>query len=235
VTPAAAKSSSPKTRRSRAEQRAETRGRMLQAALDLIIEQGIRSVRHRAVAQRAGVALGSTTYHFDSIEELIVSAFQHWRERALLVENPFYQQTAALLAEYDGGVVPKRERVRVGAKIHAISVGYMESQLSGKREDRLLELAFHHESVRYPALKALVLAEWQAQHDYLATVHRALGSSQPELDARLTTALFRQIEQWMVIGNGAKPDIDLVSRLLHRHLSLCLGAELPPPGAEAGA
>ncbi|MEM1113348.1 MAG: TetR family transcriptional regulator [Pseudomonadota bacterium] len=227
MTSAPKASSAPKARRSRAEQRAETRGRMLQAALDLIIEEGIRSVRHRAVARRAGVALGSTTYHFDSIEELIVSAFQYWRERALLVENPFYLRTGELLADYNGSVIPQAERALVGAKIHAISVGYMESQLSGKREDRLLELAFHHESVRYPALKELVMEEWQAQHDYLATVHHALGSAQPSVDARLTVALFRQIEQWVVIGDVEKPDMELANRLLHRHLSLCIGAELP--------
>ena len=50
---------------------------MLQAALDIMIEDGIRSVRNRAVAKRAGVSLGSTTYHFESIEDLIISAFQY--------------------------------------------------------------------------------------------------------------------------------------------------------------
>ena len=86
------------TRRSRAEQREDTRNRMLQSALDIIIEEGIRSVRHRAVAQRAEVSLGSTTYHFSSIEELIVNAFQYWRSKALLVDNPFFLQTGKLLS-----------------------------------------------------------------------------------------------------------------------------------------
>ena len=66
-------------------------------------------------------------------------------------------------------------------RIFEISVGYMVSQLSGKREDRLLELAFHHESVRFPALRELVLSEWQAQHEYVASVHRIMGDDQKNL------------------------------------------------------
>ncbi|MCB1710268.1 MAG: TetR family transcriptional regulator, partial [Halioglobus sp.] len=36
-----------------------TRLKILDAALDIMIEDGMRAVRHRAVARRAGVALGS--------------------------------------------------------------------------------------------------------------------------------------------------------------------------------
>ena len=112
-------------------------------------------------------------------------------------------------------------------QIYEISVGYMKDQLSGKRDDRLLELAFHHECVRFPALRKLVLSEWQAQHEYVAAVHRTMGSSNPDEDARTTTALFRQLEQETVIGNDAKPNMQVIRRSLHRHLSLCLGVELP--------
>lgn len=216
-----------KPRRSRAEQREQTRARILQAALDIMIEDGIRSVRNRAVAKRAGVSLGSTTYHFQSIEELILSAFQYWREQALLTENPFFRETAELLTPFDGEVVPPGERPRIARRMLEISIGYLCGQLAGKREDRLLELAFHHESVRYPALHELVMEEWQAQLDYLTWVHRTMGSSDPETDARITTALFRYLEQVTVIGQLPEPDLDLVHDALHRHLSLCLGIEIP--------
>ena len=221
-------------RRSRTEQREETRARMLQAALDIMIEDGIRAVRNRAVAKRAGVSLGSTTYHFSSIEDLIISAFEFWRERALLTENPFFQQTRELLLPYRDGGVPRNRRAALTAQIYEIAVGYVCSQLSGKRDDRLLELAFHHESVRYPALHELVMAEWQAQLDYLAEVHRLMGSAQPEVDARLTTALFRQLEQTTVIAGLARPDEAMIRASLHRHLTLCVGVDIPlNPGKTA--
>ena len=225
--PATAPKTADAPRRSRAEQREETRARILQAALDIIIDEGIRSVRNRAVARRAGVSLGSTTYHFESIEDLIISAFGYWRSRALLTENPFYRQTSALLEPYRESTVPGPQRAVIAGQILDISVGYLVSQLSGKRRDRLLELAFHHESVRYPSLHKLVMDEWRAQFDFLAWVHRTLGSPQPDIDARLTTALFRQLEQSCVIEQQTAPDRQLIRASLHRHLSLCLGVDIP--------
>ncbi len=205
---------------------------MLQAALDIMIEDGIRSVRNRAVAKRAGVSLGSTTYHFESIEDLIISAFQYWRERNLLVDNPFYEQTSALLAPHAKGVVPAEERDAVARQILEFAIGYLEGQLSGKREDRLLELAFHHESVRYPALHDLVMEEWEAQHAYLAYVHQVMGSKQPEIDAQITIALFRQLEQATVVASRTSPDMAMIRTALHRHMTLCFGVDIPLEGDE---
>ena len=214
--------------RTRAAKREQTRAKMLDAALDIMIEDGIRAVRHRAVAKRAGVALGSTTYHFASIEELIISAFQHWRGKALMTDNPFFMKTRELLEPYGDDPVPASDRARIAAAIYDISVGYLRGQLSGRREDRLLELAFHHESVRFQSLHELVMGEWNAQLDYLVSVHRQMGSVQPEEDARMTFSLFRQLEQTSVIENRPRLDLERIRRTLHRHLSLCFAVELPP-------
>ena len=85
------------SRMSRSDQRLQTRQRILDAVLEIVVEDGMRAVRHRAVAERAGVSLGSTTYHFSSIEELITSAFDYWRSRRQLVDNPFYRRIVTLL------------------------------------------------------------------------------------------------------------------------------------------
>jgi len=50
---------------------------LVEAAADLILEEGIGAVRHRAVATRAGLPLASTTYYFDSLEHLVLCAMQH--------------------------------------------------------------------------------------------------------------------------------------------------------------
>jgi DNA-binding transcriptional regulator YbjK len=47
------------------------------AAAALLIEGGFDAVRHRAVAERAGLPLASTTYYFSSLEELITAAVEH--------------------------------------------------------------------------------------------------------------------------------------------------------------
>lgn len=41
------------------------------------MEGGFDAVRHRAVADRAGLPLASTTYYFESLEDLVVEAVSH--------------------------------------------------------------------------------------------------------------------------------------------------------------
>lgn len=53
----------------------ERRDRIIDAALDLIVDEGVAGVSHRKVAARAGVPLGSMTYHFSGMDELLHEAF----------------------------------------------------------------------------------------------------------------------------------------------------------------
>lgn len=50
---------------------------LVSAAAELLAEGGFEAVRHRAVAQRAGLPLASTTYYFSSLDDLIISAVEH--------------------------------------------------------------------------------------------------------------------------------------------------------------
>ena len=55
---------------------------LLRATIELLGEAGAKSVTHRAVAERAGVAVASTTYYFASVQQLIEEALKlHVAER----------------------------------------------------------------------------------------------------------------------------------------------------------
>lgn len=47
------------------------------AAAELLAEGGFEAVRHRAVAERAGLPLASTTYYFSSLEDLVRAAVEY--------------------------------------------------------------------------------------------------------------------------------------------------------------
>jgi DNA-binding transcriptional regulator YbjK len=53
------------------------RAALVEAAAELLIEGGFDAIRHRAVAERAGLPLASTTYYFDSLDELVTAAVEH--------------------------------------------------------------------------------------------------------------------------------------------------------------
>jgi DNA-binding transcriptional regulator YbjK len=56
------------------------------AAADLLRSGGFGGVRHRAVAERAGLPLASTTYYFESLDDLVTAAVEHG-SRAELAEG----------------------------------------------------------------------------------------------------------------------------------------------------
>lgn len=56
------------------------RDRIIGAALRVVADRGIGGLSHRTVAAEADVPLGSTTYHFASLDELLVAALRRCNE-----------------------------------------------------------------------------------------------------------------------------------------------------------
>jgi len=50
---------------------------LVEAAAALLADRGFDAVRHRAVAERAGLPLASTTYYFRSLDELVMAAVEY--------------------------------------------------------------------------------------------------------------------------------------------------------------
>ncbi|GAB7067316.1 TetR family transcriptional regulator [Mycolicibacterium hodleri] len=55
-----------------------TAAALVEAVLEIVRESGVKSVTHRKVCSRAGVALGSSTYHYETLDALILDAFAHY-------------------------------------------------------------------------------------------------------------------------------------------------------------
>ncbi len=53
----------------------DRRARILRAALDTIAEHGVAGTTHRRIAAAADVPLGSMTYHFAGLDDLLTEAF----------------------------------------------------------------------------------------------------------------------------------------------------------------
>ncbi|MEU5853291.1 TetR/AcrR family transcriptional regulator [Saccharopolyspora shandongensis] len=56
------------------------RERIARAAITVVAERGVEKLTHRAVAAAAGVPLGSTTYYFATLDDLLASALRQAAE-----------------------------------------------------------------------------------------------------------------------------------------------------------
>lgn len=59
----------------------ERKARIVAAAVDVIAEFGVAGTTHRRIAAAADVPLGSLTYHFTSLEDILAQAFRQHAER----------------------------------------------------------------------------------------------------------------------------------------------------------
>ncbi|MEU8671135.1 TetR family transcriptional regulator [Streptomyces anulatus] len=123
------------------------RTKIIDAALSVIAADGIAGLSHRTVAAEADVPLGSTTYHFGSLDELLVAALRRCNEnfvQALRDSGAF-----AVEAGEGGPEVDLAEEL----------TRLLDRWFAGERGAIELEYELYLAALRRPALRP-VAAEW---------------------------------------------------------------------------
>lgn len=71
----------------------DRRAQIIAATIDVVAERGVEGLTHRAVADRAGVPLGSTTYYFATLDDMLIAALQqatrHYRRQVRMRTSRF--------------------------------------------------------------------------------------------------------------------------------------------------
>lgn len=119
----------------------ERRQRIIDAAIRVVGEKGIAGLSHRTVAAEADVPLGSTTYHFKTLDDLLVAALRQANEGF-----------AKVIASRGAMEDPDTD-------LAAELAGWMGEWLSGDRTGVELECELYLAALRRPALRP-VAAEW---------------------------------------------------------------------------
>ncbi|MEW6473584.1 MAG: TetR family transcriptional regulator [Actinomycetota bacterium] len=146
---------------------------LLRAAIELLGETGAKSVTHRAVAERAGLPLASTTYYFRSVHELVEEALQlHVAERVAELQG------RAALALEAGGASPADIAQRLAEVLVAAPTPILVAQYQ-----------MYLEAGRNPALQPAVADALAAFEGLAAGVLGALGARDPHGAAEAFVAL----------------------------------------------
>lgn len=173
-------------RQSKGERRREE---LLQATLHLIGARGADAVTHRAVAEEAGVPLSATTYYFASKEELL--------EQALLLAA---REETDRLERLVLDLAPQSLSIEQwAAAVARLVAGDVAAEPA--RHVALFELGL--EAARREPLRA-ELQRWQDAHLRLAEMGcRAIGSDDPEMDARVVVATLTGLMLQQLAGGRA--------------------------------
>jgi TetR/AcrR family transcriptional regulator, regulator of biofilm formation and stress response len=105
------------------------RERIGRAALRVIGERGVEGLTHRSVAEAADVALGSTTYYFRTLDDILEAATEHAATaNRLMIEDwasglpddpDLANELAALLVRL---IVDENERTRIEYELYVAAI-----------------------------------------------------------------------------------------------------------------
>lgn len=211
-----------KTARQGSEQR---RQQILDAAMRIVVRDGVRGVRHRAVAAEAGVPLSATTYYFKDIQDLLADTFAQYVERSAAYMAKLWTNTEGvlrqLLAQGDG---TPEARAHLADEVARMLADYVLRQLNNRRDFLMAEQAFRQEALLCARLAELVQAHEQILLHGARQILQVVGSRQPEQDAQMLTAIIEQMEyQGLLKDADAQADEQMLA-ILVRYLQMVLAS-----------
>ncbi|WP_427017013.1 TetR/AcrR family transcriptional regulator [Pseudarthrobacter sp. P1] len=142
----------------------DRRDRIIDAALDVIAAQGVAGSSHRKIAEHAGVPLGSMTYHFTNMDELLAEAFGRFAD------------TVA------DGFEDRLGRAADAGAARAAVVELIHQDLLGSQRDLVLTQELYTLAAREPAFR-------QITRDWMARSRHALGRHFDPATCRMLDAL----------------------------------------------
>lgn len=204
----------------------QRRQAILDAAMRIIIRDGVRAVRHRAVAAEAEVPLSATTYYFKDINDLITDTFAQFVERSAVRMAEFWSSVESDLQQIAATVSESPEaRLQVLEQIVDMAMGYVQTQLTENRDSLLAEQAFRLEALLNPGLLELAVAHRKILRQGVDRFFLGLGSSEPDADAEVLTGMILQMEYHGLLDADGQDQLRLeqMRAVLRRYLRLVMG------------
>ncbi len=175
----------------------ERRRAIARAVTDVVARHGLRGITHRRVAEAAEVPLGSTTYHFATLDDLMVAGLELAAERNL-----------AMMRRASG-------RLKPGADVTAWLTDLTIEMVTTWRESNIAERELYLEAIRAPALRP-VARRWDDAFVDILEPH--LGDREA---ARLACWALDGLAVTLLMADGL-PDRDRILRQMTR-LTTALG------------
>lgn len=143
----------------------DRRDRIARAAISVVAAGGVESLTHRAVAAEAAVPLGSTTYHFATLDDLLSVALRHAVDESI-----------DSMRRWRSGLAP-------GADVADVTAALIVGSLGERRAHTVVEYDLYVAALRRPRLRSIGAA-WDSA---LADV---FGSLTDPVTGRMLAALY---------------------------------------------
>ena len=189
------------------------RTEILEATLRLLARDGASVITHRSVAREAGVPIAATTYYFSSTNDLIAQAFRRHAEKE-----------ARRVAEATVAIDEELTQDQLADQL----AEFLHHGLFRARSSLIAEYELLLEAARKPELESYSRIFYDTIEAQLERTLEAIGSEDPEADARIIMATLAGLEVDNLATPSTAPVMAKLKALMHRLLDALLSTEGPP-------
>ena len=129
------------------------RAALLEAAVEVIAEQGVAGATHRSIAARAGMSTSTTSYFFSSLDDLIAAALQ-------VVGDRIVERVDAVTAQVADAALGPRESID----------RFVDAVMAEPDRDTVAQFEIYLECARRPQLQGTA-------HQIMASIERGAEAS----------------------------------------------------------
>ncbi|MDF2444788.1 MAG: hypothetical protein K0S46_24 [Moraxellaceae bacterium] len=182
-----------KTARQSSEQR---RLAILNAALRVLVRDGVRGVRHRAVAKEADVPLSATTYYFKDIHDLLADALTLFaNEMMQTFVDPFWSRANEWIRSFPADARQTPAMVdEVVNHMSDLGANYILMRVRDHRQQLVLEHAFWYAALTDERMHGIALQHGHRLLDNLKSILDYVGAREVELAAKSILMTVRGLE-----------------------------------------
>lgn len=182
-----------KTARQGSEQR---RLAILEAALRVVVRDGVRGVRHRAVAAEADVPLSATTYYFKDIHDLLADAFTLFVEKTVKTFlDPFWSRVNDWIQDLPRNTRQSPEHMQqVITHMSRMGSQHILMRIREHRDHLVTEHAFWYAALADERLHAMAMQYGSRQLGYFIQILEYVGANDVQLGARALVTTVRRLE-----------------------------------------
>ncbi|WP_165617460.1 TetR/AcrR family transcriptional regulator [Klenkia soli] len=173
---------------------------LLDATLRIIARDGLAGLSMRGLAAEAGAPLGAVSYYFAGKDELVEAAFARHSE----IEG---ERMAAMIRRVGAGTPDEAADAVADFVVEGCTV---------RRRQLITEYELMVESARRPALQESTAGWLRSLRAQMVEAMTALGSADPEIDARLLLAVISGLEVDSLADEPGPTQRDVVRSVLSR-------------------
>jgi len=200
----------------------KTKEKILDAALSVAADKGLKGLTHREIANRAGVSLALTTYHFDSITDLAIQAYKKFQGITASYTSSSMTNAFALVDQYSRLTSASHADREILVDNLAKQIAkHIYEQVTQLKKYRYMEAAFMHFGLSSEGIKSDIMETRESFCKNICGIFRLVGSKHAEADAsNLLSAIYYQETHSLL--SSKRVDTKKAYKDVHRLLSLTI-------------